>query len=354
MSSNLPPTFVEGFHDVKDLSKMKYTQLGKTDMIVSSMTFGGSAIGSVYRATDDQESVQVVEKAIQLGINMIDTAPWYGHTKSEKVLGMILPKFPRQAYYLNTKVGRYLPETSKMFDFRAERVIQSVDESLNHLGVEYIDTIQIHDMEFAPSLDIVINETLPALQKVKDAGKVRHIGITGYPMENFRTVLEKSPVKIDTVLTYCHASMNDNSLGEYIPYFQSKGVGVINASILSMGLLTNRGPAKWHRAGENIRSVCRQAAEFCQSKDVDIAKIATRFSLEQPGIHTTLIGTASMKNLLTNLEVLKHGITDHERKVSDEVMDKFFKPLNNANWEGVDVRRYREKLSENENDVNLG
>ena len=74
---------------------------------------------------------------------MIDTAQWYEHTKSEEVLGMILPKFPRQAYYLNTIVGRYLAEPSKMFDFHAERVIQSVDESLNHLGVEYIDTIQV-------------------------------------------------------------------------------------------------------------------------------------------------------------------------------------------------------------------
>jgi hypothetical protein len=80
--------------------------------------------------------------------------------------------------------------------------------------------LQVHDMEFAPSLDIIWRETLPALQKVKDAGKARFIGITGYPMDNFRRVIENSPVQIDTILTYCHFTMNDSSLLQHLPYFE--------------------------------------------------------------------------------------------------------------------------------------
>ena len=123
-------------------------------------------------------------------------------------------------------------------------------------------------MEFAPSLDMVINETLPALQKVKESGKARYIGITGYPLENFKTVIERSQVKVDTILTYCHASMNDTTLQEYIPYFQSKGVGIINGSILSMGLLTERGPSSWHPASEEIRGVCKEAVQYCKVNSV--------------------------------------------------------------------------------------
>ena len=341
---NKPSTFVSGFHDEEVVLDMPYQQLGNTDMVVSKMTFGGSAVGSVFRKTDDEESKLVMKTALKQGINMIDTAPWYGHGKSETVLGKALAEIPRQAYYLNTKVCRYFPEAERMFDFRAERVIQSVDESLQRLGAEYLDVVQVHDMEFAPSLDIVINETLPALQKVKESGKARYIGITGYPMENFKTVIEKSQVKIDTILTYCHGSLNDSTLINYIPYFEEKGIGIINASILSMGLLTDRGPSSWHPASDEIRKACKEAAEYCKERDVEIAKIATHFSLQIPGVHTTLIGTASLKNLERNIKVLKEDVTTKEQQVSDEIVAKYFKPLTCATWEGVEVANYRRKL----------
>lgn len=97
----------------------------------------------------------------------------------------------------------------------AERVTRSVDESLARLGIDYIDVIQIHDPEFAPSIDIIINETLPALIKVKESGKVKMVGMTGYPMAFQREIVEKFPGKLDTVLSYCHYSMNDYSLIKY-------------------------------------------------------------------------------------------------------------------------------------------
>ncbi|XP_064613960.1 uncharacterized protein LOC135477698 isoform X1 [Liolophura sinensis] len=291
-------------------------------MDVSILSFGASALGSVFRATDDSESLRVVEHAVKSGINYIDTAPWYGHGKSESVLGKALQNIPRETYYLSTKVCRYLPETAKMFDFSAERTIRSVDESLQRLGLEYVDVIQVHDMEFAPNLDIVIQETLPALQKVKDSGKAKFIGITGYPLENFKTVLERSQVKIDTILTYCHGSMNDNSLVDYLPYFKEKGVGVVNASPISMGLLSNRGPPSWHPATDDIKEACMKAVAYCQSKDVDISKLAMKFILDQEDIPTTLVSTASLANLDKNLASVFTELTELEKSTLEEVMDK--------------------------------
>ena len=338
------PTYVQEFHDKDVISEMTYQKLGNTDMIVSRMTFGGTAIGGLYGQANDEESILVIMKALKSGFNMIDTAPWYGHGKSETVLGKVLPSIPRKAYYLNTKVCRYFPEPEKMFDFRGERVIQSIDESLHRLGVEYLDVAQVHDMEFAPSLDVVINETLPALQKMREAGKIRYIGITGYPLEDFKTVIDRSAVKIDTILTYCHASMNDSTLREYLPYFQSKGLGIINGSILSMGLLTERGPAQWHPASADIRKVCKEAVDYSKRKNCNIARIATQYSLNFPGVHTTLIGTSSLANLQTSIDVLRKGITTEEQIVSDELMEKFFKPMKKPTWEGIEVEKYRRKL----------
>ncbi|KAK3589019.1 hypothetical protein CHS0354_007964 [Potamilus streckersoni] len=287
-----PKMYVEGFHDSEAVAKMKYNILGRTGLETSFLSFGASALGSVFRPTNEEDSIEVVKYAVKSGINYIDTAPWYGHGKAETLLGKVLPELPRETYYLATKVGRYLPQAEQMFDFRAERVISSVDESLQRMGQEYVDVIQVHDMEFAPSLDVIINETLPALQKVKDSGKARFIGITGYPLENFRTVIDRSQVQIDIVLTYCRGALNDSSLLDYIPYFQEKGVGIINASPHGMGLLSPRGSAAWHPAHSDIKQACREAAQYCEEKGVDISRIAMDFALNIPGVHTTLFSTA--------------------------------------------------------------
>ncbi|XP_078589374.1 uncharacterized protein LOC144869760 [Branchiostoma floridae x Branchiostoma japonicum] len=339
----LLPTFVEGFHDVEAVGRMKYAVLGNTGLTVSQLSFGASSLGSVFHDTDEAESIQVVHKALKSGINYIDTAPWYGHGKSETVLGKALQGVPRQAYYLSTKVCRYEADVHKMFDFSAERTLRSVDESLARLGLSYVDIIQVHDMEFAPSLDIVVNETLPALQKVKDSGKAKFIGITGYPLGNFRKVIERSPVKIDTILTYCHGSMNDNSLQDELPYFHERGIGVINASPISMGLLSHRGPPAWHPATQDIKEVCRQAAEYCKSKGADISRLAMHFTLNQPGVPTTLVSTASQANLDRNLRAVYEELTSEEKETLEYICERYFKPLNNKTWEGVEVENYNKQ-----------
>lgn len=296
----------------------------------------------MFRKTDDLESVQVVHHAVKSGINLIDCAPWYGHGKAETVLGKALKGVPRESYYVSTKVGRYLPDVDKQFDFSAERTLKSVDESLERLGVNFIDIIQIHDMEFAPSLDVIINETLPALQKVKESGKAKFIGITGYPLENFRTVIERSPIHIDTILTYCHYSLNDTSLQESLPFFKERGVGVINASPVSMGLLSNRGPPSWHPASQDIRDRCQQAAQYCQDKGVDISRLALHFTLDNREIPTTLVSTASLENLRKNIAAINGKLSSTEQEVLSYIQDKFFLPFGNMSWEGKEVAAYWE------------
>jgi L-galactose dehydrogenase len=274
---------------------MNYRPLGKTGLQVSALSYGASPLGSVFRPIDEAEGIRAVHTAIDLGINFIDVSPYYGLTKAETVLGKALATVPRDRYILATKVGRY---GAAEFDFSAARVTASVEESLRRLQVDHIDLIQCHDIEFG-SLDQVVHETLPALRKVREQGKARFVGITGYPLKIFRAVLDQT--EVDTVLSYCHYSLNDASLGSLIPYLQQKGVGIISASPLSMGLLTERGAPEWHPAPEALKAACAKAAAHCRSRGVDIAQLALQFSLSQPAIATTLVGTASPENLKKNV-----------------------------------------------------
>jgi hypothetical protein len=105
---DLPETFVRGFHNIKDVRKMRYAPLGVTGMNVSQLSFGAAALGGVFR-TDftEQDAVNVLTTALKKGINYIDTAAWYGHGLSEKRLGIALKNIPRKAYYIATKACRY-------------------------------------------------------------------------------------------------------------------------------------------------------------------------------------------------------------------------------------------------------
>lgn len=301
---------------------MEYRDLGRTGLKVSALSFGASSLGSVFRDIDETEGICTVHTAIDLGINFVDVSPYYGLTRAETVLGKALNGIPRDAYYLATKLGRY---GDAEFDFSASRVVTSVNDSLTRLNVEYIDLIQCHDIEFG-SLDQIVNETIPAMRRLQEQGKVRFIGITGLPLKIFRYVLDRT--KVDTILSYCHYALNDTSLEELIPYLQERGIGIINASPLGMGLLTNRGTPAWHPAPDEIKETCARAAAYCRSKGIDIAQLAIQFTLTNPDISTTLVGTASPEHLKQNVEWIQTPI-DHELLAKVQAI---LAPIHNRTW----------------------
>jgi L-galactose dehydrogenase len=141
------------------------------------------------------------------------------------------------------------------------------------------------------------------MRKLQEQGKVQFIGLTGLPLEIFRYVLDRT--EVDTILSYCHHTLNDTSLKTLIPYLKEKQVGVINASPLGLGLLTNRGAPAWHPASDEIKETCARAAAHCRSKRVDIAQLAIQFALDNPDLSTTLVGTANPEHLRQNVEWLE-------------------------------------------------
>ncbi|KAI3827916.1 hypothetical protein L1987_02005 [Smallanthus sonchifolius] len=309
---------------------LELRSLGNTVLKLSCVGFGASPLGSVFGPVSDEEAIATVREAFRLGINFFDTSPYYGGTLSEKVLGKALKAVgvPRNEYIVSTKCGRY----KEGFDFSAQRVTKSINESLERLQMEYVDIFQCHDIEFG-SLDLIVNETIPALQKLKEAGKIRFIGITGLPLGIFSYVLDRVPPgTVDVILSYCHYGINDTTLEDLLPYLKSKGVGVISASPLAMGLLTESGPPDWHPASPELKAACRTAAAFCKKKGKDISKLAMQYSLCNKDISTILVGMKSVEQVQVNVAAateLAKG--DKDAQTLAEV-EEILKPVKNQTW----------------------
>lgn len=291
---------------------MEYHEIGKTGMKVSALSFGASSLGAVFHEINEPRAIEAVHVAVEeCGMNFIDVSPYYGHYKAETVLGKALREIPRDKYYLSTKVGRYGKDGVNTWDYSAKRATESVYESMERLGIDYIDLINVHDIEFA-DLRQVAGETLPALAELKEKGLVGHVGITDLQPENIKWVVEHTPDGIvETIMNFCHYTLNDDMLVDYLDMFEERGIGVISASPLSMGLLSQRGVPAWHPAPASLVEACRRAADYCSSKDYPIEKLAVQYAVSNPRIATTLFSSANPDNVRRNLQFVEEPMDEN-------------------------------------------
>ena len=278
---------------------MEYRKLGHTGLEVSLLGYGTSPFGDVYGPIDPEECRRAVHSAIDEGINFFDSSPYYGITLGEQRLGYAL-EGKRKQIILATKCGRYgLNE----FDFSAKRIFASVDESLERFKTDYLDLFQLYDVEFGDFRQIV-DESIPTLRKIQQQGKARFIGITGYPIKMLMRIAEKIPV--DTILSYCHYNLMTTDMDSRLtPFVRDNGIGLINASGLHMGVLTERGGPDWHPAPTSVREAAKKAAEICRRHGKDISQVAIRFCLDHPSVSTTLVGMATREEVKSNLQLLR-------------------------------------------------
>ena len=286
---------------------MVYNELGTTGLRLSNLGFGASSLGGVFRTVREEEAVEAVFTALDGGINFIDVSPYYGHTKAETVLGKALRQVKRDRYVLSTKVGRYGKDGQNTWDYSAQRARTSVYESMERMGVDYIDIINVHDVEFQADrpggLQKIADETLPALVELKSEGVVGHVGLTDLQPENLKWLIEHVPEgTVESILCFCHYALNDTLLADYLGFFEQHHVGVVNASPFSMGLLSDRGTPDWHPAPRELKEACARAAAYCHEQGYPIDKLAVQFATSlNPRIASTLFSSANPKNVKKNI-----------------------------------------------------
>ena len=309
---------------------MEQRPLGKTGISLPVLSYGASSLGAEFRDVDLNEAMRSVRVALDLGMNFIDTSPFYGRGMSEVLLGVALKGVPRDSYTLGTKLGRY---STAHFDFSAKRVEESVHVSLERMKTDHLDVILCHDIEFVDMRQIV-DETLPALRKIQQQGKVRFVGVSGYPMKIFKYVQDRAP--LDVILSYNHYTLQNTMLADLVPYLKQKGVGVMNAAPFSARLLTNAPLPSWHKATAEVRACCRRAAEHCAARGVDIAQLALQFSLTHEDMATCIVGSANPANIRKWVEwseqPLEQGLLAEVREILRPVENWFYiegRPENN-------------------------
>ncbi|MHC4062010.1 MAG: aldo/keto reductase [Planctomycetota bacterium] len=304
------------------MAEMIYKTLGKTGLKVSVIGFGASPLGGEFGSIDPEEGRRAVDQAIDCGISYFDVAPYYGRTLAESRLGEHL-EGKREKIILTSKACRY---DITDFDFSEKRVMQSIEESLKRLRTDYVDLYQIHDVEYG-RIDQVIGETIPAMFKLKKQGKIRFVGITGYPLTPLRKVCEAADV--DTVLTYCHYNLMDTTMDDILtPIVREKGIGLINASPLHMRVLTDKGAPSWHPAPMEVFEAAREAALLCRRHGTTISNLAMQFVLAHTDVAVTLVGMSKVRHVDANVEIVG---TEADPELLAEVLE-MIRPVANICW----------------------
>ncbi len=286
---------------------MKSRPLGKTGLDLPILGFGASSLGQEFRPVRLEEALASVRMALDLGINFIDTSPFYGRGVSEVLLGIALRDVPRDSYLLGTKLGRY---SLTHFDFSARRVEESVHVSLHRLGTDHLDILLLHDVEFV-ELPQIWEETIPAALALKEKGLVRAVGFSCYPMKTFHKVLDHAGDQLDCILSYNQYTLQNTALADsLLPRLLEKDLGVINAGPFSARLLTNAPLPDWLKEPEEVKDAAREAAKLCEGEGVDIAQLALQFSCAHEDIATCVAGSANPDNVRKWAEWLEKPIPE--------------------------------------------
>ncbi|QVL31947.1 aldo/keto reductase [Telmatocola sphagniphila] len=303
---------------------MQLRPLGRTGLNVSALSLGGAAFGNIYGNLTLDQIRRTVVRSIESGINLIDTSPYYGLTKSESNLGEVLQHGWREKIILCSKAGR---NDRAAFDFSPEAMRRSVEASLKRLRTDYLDILIAHDIEFTDNFEKVFTETRDVLHALKKEGKCRFIGMSCYPLSLLKKVIETC--QIDVIITYSNFCLqNTRLIDELLPTLEKFEVGVLNASPLSMGLLTNQGPPEWHPASPEIKAACRKAAEHCRNRGSDISLLGMQFCLAESRISSVISGASTEEEIQTNLQALS-------QKPDPQLLAKvleILKPVHNQTW----------------------
>jgi len=264
-------------------------RLGRTGLDVTALSMGGAGLGR-GDVTDD-EAIEAVHRAIDLGMNYLDTSPLYG--ESERRVGLALAGGWREKIYLATKTGTH-PQWRG--DYSASGTRRSVENSLRLLGTDYLDVCLVHDPS---SMEPVIAKggALLELQRMHKEGLVRFIGLGVRQHEFHRIAIETGVV--DVILTYLDYNLIRQTAAEsLLPFAAERDIGVINGSPIAMGLLAGIEPDPASRPPDGQKAY--RLWKWAQDNNLNLLNLALQFCLRQPLIHINLTGSKNAKEVDQN------------------------------------------------------
>jgi aryl-alcohol dehydrogenase-like predicted oxidoreductase len=285
---------------------MQTTTLGRTGLRVSRIAYGTWQLGGDWGAFDEDAAISAIRHALDLGINLFDTAQGYGFGASERLLGKALREEisnDRDSVVIATK-GGIRPDSGGR-DASAAYLRRGVEESLRALGVDTIDIYQVH----WPDENVPAEETAGALQELVEAGKIRYVGVSNYDAKQMADFSAVRPV--DTLQPPYHLFRRGIE-AEILPYAIKHNIGVLAYSPLASGLLTGRfdenttfEDSDWRSqatafTGDAFRrnlAVVRELEEFAAERDISVSQLAIAWVLAQPGVHVAIVGARSSRNI---------------------------------------------------------
>ena len=315
---------------------MEYRDFGRTGMKVSPLCLGCWNFGE---RTTPEDSYAIVDRALDAGLNFLDTANVYGRGRSEEITGEALKRNgSRSRIVLATKFhGRMNDDDPNAAGSSRRHIMEQCEASLRRLQTDYIDIYQIH----RPRPDTAIDETLRALDDLVRAGKVRYLGSSTFAawqvVESLwvakelglnRFVSEQPPYHI----------LDRRIERELVPMARTYGIGLIPWSPLAGGLLTGkytRGgvapegtryakaedvPPQFRRLNETVYDVNEGLLPLAAAKGCTISQLALAWCIHQPGITSPILGPRTMEHLVDNLGALDVTVTDEDRQRIDELV----------------------------------
>jgi aryl-alcohol dehydrogenase-like predicted oxidoreductase len=288
---------------------LEIRQLGKTHMNITTVSLGGAGLGGIFGPVGDADGVAAVERALELGMNYLDTSPKYG--EAERRMGLALRGVPRDSYYLSSKVGTHPGRPAG--DYSAEAARWTVAQSLEVLGVDYLDLCHIHEPE-PHHLDEALapGGAMEALVALKEEGVIRAIGIGVQDHGLHRRAIETG--QLDVSMMVNDYTLIRQDVDDVFALAKSHGIGLVNGAALAMGLLSGRDPESigtpvWSPPGAEVEAA-KAVHQWCAERDVPVLALALQFSVRQRAYECTLLGAATAEEVQGCWDALHHEIPE--------------------------------------------
>ncbi|MFB6152275.1 MAG: aldo/keto reductase [Haloarculaceae archaeon] len=313
---------------------MEYTTLGSTGMEVSKVCLGCMSFGSQDDwMLDESESRELIERAIDLGVNFFDTANTYSAGESEAILGDVLADYDRDEQVVATKV-RWpgAKDHRNAVGLSRKTIEQELDHSLDRLGMDTVDLYQIHRWDY----DTPIENTLRALDDAVRRGKVRHVGASSMWAHQFQRALHVSDreglVRFETMQDLYHLTYREEEREMY-PITNRENVGVIPWSPLGAGYLarpheefdsTTRGEHEVediglpYDEGPGSVEINERVGELAEEYGVTMAQIALAWHFQNDNVDAPIVGTSSVEHLEDAVEALEIDLSDSDVEYLEE------------------------------------